>query len=497
MSIRSEKAITMDGETSMQGERIEVRNPRTGVVDYFFHAPSAEQLTEMARHLRLAQKPWTGRPLVERIAVLQRFKAELVARRDAIVGNLSVDTGRYAITVGEYGSLVGAIDRWSRLAPDLAKTSEGQSTVHPTISYRSQYVPYALVGVISPWNFPLTLAFIDAIPALLAGCAVLMKPSEVTPRFAAPVREAIMAVPELAAVLQMWPGAGATGAQLVSLTDVICFTGSVRTGRLVAENAAKHFVPAFLELGGNDPVIVTATADLDRAADIVLRASVLATGQACQSLERVYVDRKIYQPFVDRLTTRALKVDTNWPDIHRGTSGPFIFGKQADIVAAQIADAVAKGARVLTGGQVEDHGGKWLRPTVLVDVNHSMSVMTEETFGPVMPIMAYDSVDEAIDLANEGVYGLSAAVIAGTLAEAEAIGLRLDAGGVSLNDGSLTGVMNEAEKNSFKLSGMGGSRMGPAGYLRFFRKKALIRQNGAPLTLEMMSENTAAPAAAG
>ena len=480
-------------ESTMQGERIEVRNPRSGLTDYHFTAPSPLQLTAMARSLRAAQKPWRARPLTERIEVLQRFKAELLARRELIVERLSVDTGRYAMTLGEFGAIVGMIERWCRLTPDLAQPVEGQSTVHASLSYRSQYVPYALVGVISPWNFPLTLACIDAVPALLAGCAVLIKPSEVTPRFAAAVRAAILAVPELAQVLEMWPGAAATGTQLVSLVDVICFTGSVRTGRIVAENAAKQFIPAFLELGGNDPVIVTASADLDRAADIVLRASVAATGQACQSLERVYVDRRVLQPFVAKLTARAAAVEPNWPDMHRGTIGPFIFGQQADIVEAQIADAVSKGARVLTGGRIEDHGGKWLRPTVLVDVNHSMAVMSEETFGPIMPVMAYDSIDQAVELANEGVYGLSAGVIAGTLAEAEAIGLHIDAGGISLNDGSLTGVMHEAEKNSFKLSGMGGSRMGPAGYLRFFRKKALIRQSGAPATLDTMSETAAAP----
>lgn len=478
---------------TMQGETIAVRNPRSGAVDYHFQAPSTAQLTDMAKQLRAAQSSWRERPLAERVAALQRFKTAFLARRDAIVNALSTDTGRYAITLGEFGSVHGMIDRWCAMAPQLAASNEGQSKAHPSITYRSQYVPYALVGVISPWNFPLTLALIDAVPALLAGCAVLIKPSEVTPRFAEPLRAALDAVPELAAVLQIWPGAGATGSQLVSLVDVICFTGSVKTGRMVAENAARHFIPAFLELGGNDPIIVTASADIERATDVVLRASVLATGQACQSLERVYVDRKIYQTFVDRLTAKAAAVDLNWPDVHQGTTGPFIFGKQADIVAGQIADAVAKGARVLTGGVVEDHGGKWMRPTVLVDVNHSMAVMTEETFGPVMPVMPYDQIDQAVSLANEGVYGLSAGVIAGTLEEAESIGMRIDAGGISLNDGSLTGLMHEAEKNSFKLSGMGGSRMGPAGYLRFFRKKALIRQTGAPATIAMMSENAVAP----
>ena len=143
---------------------------------------------------------------------------------------------------------------------------------------------------------------------------------------------------------------------------------------------------------------------------------------------------------------------------------------------------------------IEDHGGKWLRPTVLVDVDHRMQIMTDETFGPVMPVMAYDSVEQAIELANEGVYGLSAAVIAGSLEEAEALGRQIDAGGISLNDGSLTAFVHEAEKHSFKLSGMGGSRMGPAGYLRFFRKKALIHQTGAPATIDSICEQHARPA---
>jgi acyl-CoA reductase-like NAD-dependent aldehyde dehydrogenase len=227
---------------------------------------------------------------------------------------------------------------------------------------------------------------------------------------------------------------------------------------------------------------------------VALRASVLATGQACQSLERVYVDRRIYQPFVDQLVAKARKVELNWPDLHAGHIGPFIWGRQGDIVAAQLADAEKKGARVLCGGKIEDHGGKWLAPTVLVDVKHDMAIMQEETFGPVIPVIPYDSVDEAVALANDGDYGLSAGVMAGTLEEAEQIGRRIDAGGVSLNDGSLTALMHEAEKNSFKLSGLGGSRMGPAGYLRFFRTKVLIHQTGTPMTIDMIDERHARPA---
>jgi len=474
-------------------ENIRVRNPRTGRFDYEFPVPENEVLAQRAGELRAAQRAWGARPVESRIEVLQRWKAELLARRVAVVDALATDTGRHLLAQAEFGGTVGAIDRWCAQAPSLVRGDEGRSQAQPTITFRTQLVPYPLVGVISPWNFPLTLSLIDAIPALLAGCAVLVKPSEVTPRFVAPVVEAIRAVPELAAVLDMIPGDGRTGAALVGLVDVVCFTGSVKTGQQVGRAAAEHFIPAFLELGGKDPVIVTESADLDLATDVVLRASVLATGQACQSLERVYVQDTVYDRFVGRLVEKASAVSINYPDLHQGVVGPLIFYAQADVIAGQIDDAVQRGARVLCGGLVEIHGGggRWLRPTVVVDVDHTMKLMTDETFGPVMPVMKFRTVDEAVELANFGVFGLSAAVIAGTLEEAEAIAVRIDAGAVSLNDGSLTGVMHEAEKNSFKCSGLGGSRMGSAGLTRFFRKKALLRQTGQPATLGLFDESNA------
>jgi len=475
------------------GELIEVRNPRSGQIDYRFNAPSANELSTTIQGLRAAQAAWAAAPLAHRIDVLKRWRTEWIARQGELVEALSIDTGRYLIAGSEVQSVTGMIDRWCGLVPSLAAEEEFRSASMTNISYRSQYVPYSLVGVISPWNFPVSLCFIDAIPALLAGCAVFVKPSEVTPRFVEPAMRSIAAVPELAEVFRIQPGARATGEALIAQSDVVCFTGSVATGRLVAENAARHFIPSFLELGGNDPLIVTASADLELATDVALRATCLATGQACQSLERVYVDRRIFTAFIERLVQKAQQVEPNWPDIHSGTIGPFIFARQAEIVAAQLADARAKGAKVLCGGDIEDHGGKWLRPTVLVDVHHGMQVMSDETFGPVIPVMPFDTLDEAVALANEGVYGLSAGVIAGTLDEAEAIGRRIEAGGISLNDGSLTAMCHECEKNSFKLSGMGGSRMGPAGYTRFFRRKVLIRQHGAPATIANIAEAHARP----
>lgn len=397
-----------------------------------------------------------------------------------------------AVSRIEVAGVQGLISRWVKDAPRLLAEHQPADvpTVHPTISYSTRLKPYALVGAISPWNFPLTLSLIDAVPALMAGSAVLIKPSEVTPRFAAPLMQTIAKVSELAQVLQLVTGGGETGQALVDLVDVVCFTGSVATGRKVGEQCARNFIPAFLELGGKDPMIVLKSADPAGAAAIALRASVVNTGQACQSIERIYVDRAIEKPFVDALVSQANAVELNAQDIAHGHIGPIIFEKQAAILAAQLADARAKGAQVLTGGTVETiGGGAWLRPTVLTGVTPDMLVMCEETFGPILPVVAFDSVEEAVALANDSIYGLSAAVIAATPEEAEAVAVELNVGAVSINDGSLTSMVWEAEKSSFGLSGLGASRMGASGFLRFFRKQALIRQSGAAAPIDAYAEH--------
>jgi acyl-CoA reductase-like NAD-dependent aldehyde dehydrogenase len=201
------------------------------------------------------------------------------------------------------------------------------------------------------------------------------------------------------------------------------------------------------------------------------------------------VAREIAEPFLTALIDQAQACRINAPDIGAGEIGPFIFERQAETVQLQIDQAVAAGARVLAGGKVETiGGGLYLRPTILTEVTPDMDIMAKETFGPVLPVTLFDSVEEAVALANRGVFGLSAAVIAGTIEEAEAVAERLEAGAVSINDGALTSMVWEAEKSSFKASGMGPSRMGDSGLLRFFRRQALIRQAGSPLPLSAYSE---------
>lgn len=469
---------------------MKVRNPRTGALDYEIAPLDAAAVAAEATRLRAGQPAWAARSPEDRAAALVRWADAMEAAAAEIAAALTLDTGRAGVSRLEVRSTAGMIRRWAASAPGLiaAAGSKAGPTAIPTIDWRTRLVPYPLVGVISPWNFPLTLALIDAAPALAAGCAVLVKPSEVTPRFVRPLMETVRAA-GLGDVLSIVEGAGETGAALIPNVDYVCFTGSVATGRKVAAAAAAAFIPASLELGGKDPMIVLASADPAKAAGLALRASVVGTGQACQSIEHVLVDRTIAAPFLDALVAAAQAAELNWPDIAQGHIGPFIFEKQAAIVQGQIDDAVAKGARVLAGGTVETlGGGLYLRPTVLADVTPDMAVLREETFGPVIPVTIYDTVDEAVTRANAGEYGLSAAVVAATTDEAEAVAVRLEAGAVSINDGSLTSMVWEAEKSSFKASGMGASRMGDTGLLRFFRKQALLRQTGTPLPLAAYGE---------
>jgi len=476
-------------ESPTPAKRMTARNPRTGKHDCSFSPVSVKHLAAHVATHRKAQNDWRGLSLEKRSSRMRTLADAIRKHQREISEALEIDTGRRRVAQMEVLGAAASIEQWIAQAPSLLPSGWTEGRSRTGIRHAPQFVPYALVGVISPWNFPLTLSMIDAIPALLAGCSVIVKPSEVTPRFVEPLEKAI-AEAGMSDILSFVLGDGLTGAALIKETDAICFTGSVTTGRKVAVACAEQMIPAFLELGGKDPLIILDKADIEKASDAALRGSILSTGQACQSIERLYVDKKIHDEFLKRLVEKANNVELNFPDISSGHIGPIIFDKQADILRGHIEDAKAKGAHVLTGGQIETlGGGLWLRPTVIANVTHEMKVMREETFGPIMPVMAFDKIEDAISLANDTAFGLSAAVFAETLEEAEAVGRQLDAGGVSLNDAALTSVFYEAEKQSFKHSGLGPSRMGPTGFQRFFRRKALIANTDAPARITDFSED--------
>ena len=455
--------------------KIEVRNPRSGEIDYWIDPVTSNELNEIADRLRSNQADWLSGGLDRRSSVLLKWKDSIEKHRGALVEALVQDTGRVAESELEVAAVTGSIERWCKLGKDMLAEEPARPASIPVVSVRQSMAPYPLVGVISPWNFPLLLSLIDAIPALVSGCAVIVKPSEIAPRFIEPLNESIALIPELGRVLSFIAGDGNTGEALIDQVDAVCFTGSVPTGRSIAERAAARFIPAFLELGGKDPAVVLASADLDRATSAILWGSTANAGQACQSIERVYVAESIADVFIEMLVSKAEDIDLAVPDPGSGQIGPIIADKQIAVISDHLEEAISRGAKVLTGGSIEEiGGGSYLRPTVLSGVDHSMKIMKEETFGPIIPVMTFQSVDDAVALANDTQFGLSAAVFAGSADEALDVAIRIKAGAVSINDAALTALVYDAEKNSFNFSGLGGSRMGPAALRRFGRRQAFL-----------------------
>jgi len=469
--------------------QIKARNPRTGQLDYQFKAASKHAIKATIDSLRENQPKWRDAGIKYRIEVIKRWQASMRLERVNIVSALQNDTGRLMLADQEFEGLQKSIDSWCSQAPTLLEPYKQAAVAMPNVEIHGETSPYQILGAISPWNFPLLLSFIDVIPALLAGCSAVIKPSEVTPRFAVPVARSIAAVEELDAVLTIMPGDGLTGQALIDSVDVVAFTGSVTTGKKVAVAAAQKFIPAYLELGGKDPAIVLEGADLDRATTAILRASIVATGQACQSLERLYVAQADHDEFIQLLTEKAMAATLTKDDPNKGIVGPLIFSLQAAVIQQHLDDALQKGAIIYCGGKIEDHrGAKWIAPTVLGNVDHSMLIMTEETFGPIMPVMAFCRPEQAVALANDTSYGLSAAVFGKDEESALSVAKQINAGGISINDAGLTSMVFETEKSAFGYSGMGPSRVGGSGLTRFLRQQSLYVNRGDVLPITVYSE---------
>ena len=474
----------------MPASSLPVRNPRTGEWDHEIPVTSPEDIASITTALRAAQAQWVAMGASGRAACLNRFADAVMAEVGPLGQALSVDTGRSTFAHFEAMKSVELIRMWAeRAGPILGElVGAGQSGQVPAVHYQHRLIPYQVVAVISPWNVPLLLAMIDSLAALSAGCSVLLKPSEVTPRFIEPLQRALDAVPELAAVLRIVTGGPETGKAMIEQVDAVCFTGSVKTGRQVSQQAAACFIPAFLELGGKDPAIVLPDADIPLAARAIIRSAIGMTGQACQSLERIYCHESIAEPLTEELLAQLKVLSLTCTEDGAGDIAPLIFERQVETIQAQVDDALEKGATCLLGGEPVQAGGIWYPPTLLTNVTHDMLIMQEETFGPVIPVVIYGDVEEAVSLANDSTFGLSAAVFSADADAAKAVAERLQVGAISVNDASLTGIVNDVEKNSFRFSGMGGSRMGPAGLTRFLRKRALLIQTGEPAAVQLFSD---------
>ncbi len=334
--------------------------------------------------------------------------------------------------------------------------------------------------MIGPWNYPLTNSFGDCIPALAAGNAVILKPSEVTPLTSLLMAEMLDECGMPAGVFQVATGAGATGAALIDEVDMIMFTGSTRTGRKIAVEAAERLIPASLELGGKDPMIVLRDADLERAANVATYYAMLNGGQTCISIERVYVEEPVYDEFVAKVTEKVRALRQGRP-AGPGTTdvGAMTFPPQIDIVEGHVQDAVAKGAKVLVGGHRRESEGYFFEPTVLVDVDHTMEAMTEETFGPTLPIMKVRDAEEAIRMANDSHYGLGGSVFSKDLARGEQLARRIEAGAVCVNDAVINYSALELPMGGHKTSGLG-RRHGAPGIRKFCHQQSIMVSRNFP-----------------
>jgi acyl-CoA reductase-like NAD-dependent aldehyde dehydrogenase len=337
-----------------------------------------------------------------------------------------------------------------------------------------RYEPVGVVGVIGPWNYPFTNTVGDAIPALAAGNAVIVKPSSVTPLTSLLIDEGLKACGIPVDVFQVLVGRGAIGETLIDLVDFLMFTGSTETGKHVMERAAKTLTPVSLELGGKDPMIVLKDADLERAANAAVFWSMQNGGQTCISVERVYVEEEIHDDFVSLVAEKVGELRQGVPGAFGSVDvGSFINPPQVEIVQAHVQDAIKKGARVLTGGNRLQGEGTFFEPTVLTGVDHSMECMTEETFGPTLPIMKVRDAEEAIRLANDSPYGLQASVFTKDLEKGEAVARRIEAGAVVINDANANYVAPEAPMGGWKTSGMG-VRHGAEGIRKYTRRQTIV-----------------------
>jgi aldehyde dehydrogenase (NAD+) len=284
--------------------QIPVSNPRTGGVDYSFDAPTEESLFPKVARLRNNQEIWRRLPITERGLVLEEFATALDRHQIPLAEALSVDTGRWNLSIMEIDALQGITRNRISQAKDVL--AERRATASGGgVSHLQVFVPYPVVAVIAPWNYPLILSFLDAVPALLAGCTVIIKPSEVTPRFIEVVHAILADVPKLSQVVEIIAGTPATGESLIKMADAVNFTGSIDSGRRVAACAASLLKPAFLELGGKDPAIVLPGANLEEAAEAIMHCAIVNTGQACFSIERVYVHESHARDFIDRMCSLA------------------------------------------------------------------------------------------------------------------------------------------------------------------------------------------------
>lgn len=469
--------------TATGAGRLEIRTPFDGSVLGTVPRSDIDDVAEAIRRARAAQVAWAARSPRSRAEVMHRFARLVLDRRDSVLDLIQLESGKSRLdALEEVLDASRTAAHYAHAAPDLLRPQRRAGAVPVltrTLEVRS---PKGVVGVISPWNYPFTLAVSDAVPALLAGNGVVLKPDSRTP-FAALLGVSLLRAAGLPGdLLQVVVGPGAElGAPIIDGVDHVMFTGSTATGRLVASRCATRLVDVSAELGGKNPLIVLADADLRSAAIGAVRAAFASAGQLCIGVERIYVEQSVHRAFLERflavVARMRLGVGLAW-DLDMGT---LVSARQLERVSDLVADAVARGATVLAGGRPRPDLAPWYyEPTVLADVPDDARLTRTEAFGPVVSVQPVADLDEAVALANASDYGLSASVWTSGR-RGEAVARRLEVGTVNVNEAyAAAWASHAAPMGGWKDSGMG-RRHGVEGLLKFTESRTIATQRLLPL----------------
>ena len=422
---------------------------------------TAVQVREAVARARSAQKAWAALSFRERGAIILKARKIALEQVDEIAKLIARETGKPAPEAMSMEVVPGLdlMHYFARNARDLLEPQPIDIAQYGLMGRSSQivYKPLGVIGIISPWNFPWATPLAETVMALMAGNAAVLKPSELTPFTALKIGDVFEKAGLPAGVLEIVTGDGSTGAALVdAAVNKVMFTGSVETGKRVAEVAARHLTPVVLELGGKDPMIVFEDANLKNASRAAVWGAFCNAGQACASIERCYVHESIAKEFIDLVVNETVALKQGAPDSDNIDLGAMSNERQLKIVEDHITDAKVRGAQVLTGGKRLSEGEGWFHePTVLINVDHSMKVMRDETFGPVLPIMTFKSEDEAVRLANDSIYGLTASVWTNNLGRGERVAEKIQAGTVMVNEVVYTHAIAQTPWGGVKQSGYG------------------------------------------
>lgn len=469
-------------------ERKAITSPLTGEVIGEVPLGTAADVQAAMAECRRVQRRWALTPVKDRAAVLLRYHDLVLDHQDELLDLIQAENGKARVWAFEEIMDQAITARYyARLAPRALRPTPRLTAMPGLINTKEHHVPKGIVGVISPWNYPLVLSTSDALAALVAGNGIVIKPDSQTPFTALRAFELLQEAGLPEGLVQIVTGPGTeVGSAIIDNADYVMFTGSTETGRAIAQQAARRLVGFSAELGGKNPMIVTSDVELDRAVETATMGCFANTGQLCISIERIYVDQTIASAFTNRMAARVNALTLGAQQEYGPEVGALASKAQLDKMREHIDDAVAKGARVVAGGNPRpDLGPFFHEPTVLAEVTPEMTVHREETFGPLVSIYPVQSVDEAIELANDTDYGLNSSVLCGDVKKGKAIAARLMSGTVNVNDGYSSGWASiDAPMGGMKTSGVG-RRHGREGLLKYTEPQTIAVRS--PLADKVMS----------